>query len=389
MWLGRSGQCPLSISLQSGPENYSPPVTPSTVEPRSGEFLQALVPFAPRWQNISFTLMLEDMVHLSHTDMPMLERVVLRFRHRFPPLPVQWELFDMLQGPRLSSFSTSGNSFIPEKIPLRWHQLTDLTVDGVAWHSSMGSETVLQTLSWCPELRSCRLAVNDNLSQDTHLVSMVELPFLHTLELDFGSAISTLPILLDRLSLPELKTFSLHGLGGSPSSFSLTPFFASCTRLEHVNIGTSTFKFSRSCLLDSLRNLPSSLRRLDIMDFPHVGPGIAPPCLDDEALTVLLPCCPALEYLHIRYCDMISDAAFLKFITERMTGEFRAALKDVYVQFNRAMTLDILPSLAPFIETGINISVNYTPAQPSITPFSPWQGLGDGPQFNYSRYDYL
>ncbi|KAJ7879470.1 hypothetical protein B0H14DRAFT_3772597, partial [Mycena olivaceomarginata] len=53
MWLSRSGQCPLSISLESAPEN-SPPET-EVSSAASLQFLQVLVPFAPRWQHIHFT----------------------------------------------------------------------------------------------------------------------------------------------------------------------------------------------------------------------------------------------------------------------------------------------------------------------------------------------
>ncbi|KAJ6581899.1 hypothetical protein B0H19DRAFT_1252061 [Mycena capillaripes] len=50
--------------------------------------------------------------------------------------------------------------------------------------------------------------------------------------------------------------------------------------------------------------------------------------LDDYALAVLVDCCPALESLLLNYCGTISDAAFLKFIIAKMTGEFRTVLTD-------------------------------------------------------------
>ncbi|KAJ7633458.1 hypothetical protein DFH06DRAFT_938379, partial [Mycena polygramma] len=87
MWLDRSGQCPLSLSLHSGPDYYSPPGTPPAVPVvPSGQFLQALIPFAPRWQDIQFTIptsMFEDMTCLTPSDVPLLESVTFQPLHPF------------------------------------------------------------------------------------------------------------------------------------------------------------------------------------------------------------------------------------------------------------------------------------------------------------------
>ncbi|KAJ6580844.1 hypothetical protein B0H19DRAFT_1112589 [Mycena capillaripes] len=284
----------------------------------------------------------------------------------------------MLRSPRISSFSISGSSFIPETLPLHWHGLTDLTIDSSTSETSITNEMVLQILSRCPKLRSCKLVVYDNTTAEIPSPHpTVQLQFLHTLELYFGGVVSTILYLLDHLSLPELHTFILHGHADSQSSFSLAPFLRFWTHLESLNIDSNTF--SKSTLLDSLRNLPSSLRRLSIRDPPYRGQGSELASLDDDALVVLASCCPALKTLHIDYCAAISDPALLQFITERMSGEPRTRLSRVHVRFDRQLTLDILPSLQPFIETGLDISVIYPLPRPhsTVTPFSPWSGLID------------
>ncbi|KAJ6580845.1 hypothetical protein B0H19DRAFT_1112590 [Mycena capillaripes] len=86
-WLGRSGQCPLSISLQSsvGYSPDTPPVSPSISDLRRDEFLQALITFAPRWQHICFTIspsMLESMMHLTANDVPMLESIAFQVQQQ-------------------------------------------------------------------------------------------------------------------------------------------------------------------------------------------------------------------------------------------------------------------------------------------------------------------
>ncbi|KAJ6594621.1 hypothetical protein B0H19DRAFT_1056875 [Mycena capillaripes] len=384
-WLSRSGQCPLSISLQSSPDEF-PPATPPNSESRSGQFLQALISFAPRWQHIRFTTppsILANMSHLTATDVPMLESIVFHLQHRFPLLPVKWELLEMLRSPRISSFSVSGNNFVPEKLPFHWHRLTDLAIDGHAWQTLLTSEMVVQTFSRCPELRTCKLAINNRAITGPQLLHSVELRFLHTLDLDFGS-LTTAPRLLERLSLPELHTFTLSGYADPQSSFSLAPFFGLWARLESLTIGSNSF--SKISLLDTLNHLPPTLRRLSILDIIHGGrQGIELGPLDDDVLAVLAISCAALETLNIIFCSAISDEALLKFIIARMTKGSRTALKRVEIQFIREMTIDILPNLEAFIDTGLDISVRYSPPQTTSTLFSPWHGLADAPE-TYSKY---
>ncbi|KAJ7019420.1 hypothetical protein C8F04DRAFT_1147501 [Mycena alexandri] len=66
-WLGRSGQCPLSISLQNGPDHR--PLNATSPTPC---FLQALVLFASRWEHMEFTLSFvafNAISHLTKTDL--------------------------------------------------------------------------------------------------------------------------------------------------------------------------------------------------------------------------------------------------------------------------------------------------------------------------------
>ncbi|KAJ6594625.1 hypothetical protein B0H19DRAFT_1096263 [Mycena capillaripes] len=84
--------------------------------------------------------------------------------------------------------------------------------------------------------------------------------------------------------------------------------------------------------------------------------------------------CPALQHLSIAHCSSISDTALLHFITAKM-GQFPTTLTHVDVQFDRHMTLDILPNLKAF--TALDISITHLLPPPS--QFSPWQGLIHAP----------
>ncbi|KAJ7160071.1 hypothetical protein C8R46DRAFT_1106880 [Mycena filopes] len=384
VWLGRSGQCPLSISLQSRSENG-----PESSESATS-FLPALIPLAPRWQHIEFTVSpvaLDSLLHLTERDVPLLESIKLQHEYRFPSPGMQLERFEMLRAPRIASFRVSGCNSISQVLPLRWDQLTVLEMSGPTWETSMTSDRVLAILRRCPKLGTCQLSVND-LPMDVDGQSpgaTIELKHLRTLVLHCEFVEPTLALLMARLSLPDLRDFSLHGQAAAPTPAFLAPFFARWSRLESLHVSTNIF--SKSSLLDSLRTLPDTLKQLTIFDtgIPTgnlVPQGGVPPrtCLDDDLLALLGEAaapCPALESLCLDYCTDVSDKALLRFITARMSGGPEAKLKRVKVSFNRFMTLDILPSIQAFVEDGLDVQLMHTPLFKMQS--SPWQGLDDAP----------
>ncbi|KAJ7778382.1 hypothetical protein B0H16DRAFT_1360355 [Mycena metata] len=383
MWLDRSGDCPLSISLICGIEDAEyTSTTPSHTPP----FSQALIPFAARWQHVDFLLSpagLDSILGLVESDVPLLQSVKLQYDYPLEPRTTQLGSLGMLRGPRISSFCGSGNDIISENLPLRWAQLTVLAMTTAGpWQSLMTSESALEILRRCPELRTCRLTVNDGMESGVPSLPAIELKSLNTLELHCEVVHYTLFHLLDRLSLPELRNFALSGRASVPHDFpSLAKSFTGWPRLESVDITSNTF--SKASLLESFRSLPDTVQELKIHDIPS-DPG-APliTSLDDDALAILTPTdglhpqCPVLEVLDIVHCTDVTDEAIFRFIAARMSDEFETKLKRVHFRCNRGVVLDILPSLQPFIENGLDVSINY------IVPFkprsSPWQGLLDAP----------
>jgi hypothetical protein len=206
--------------------------------------------------------------------------------------------------------------------------------------------------------------------------AILELPFLHTLAIHcVGHAAPVVSLLLKRLSVPGLSNFTF--LGSTQDSPTLRDFFAGSLCLRSFEIDTHAF--SKTSLLDTLCHLPSTVWQLKIptteMGSPSQG------FFDDDALAVLTSpgLCPALRDLSIGDGHpLISDAAVLRFITARMMLEPRA-LKSVEICFGRPMTTDIMPNLRAFIETGLAISLTYTPSP----RYSPWNGLPDAPVVAY------
>ncbi|KAJ7741322.1 hypothetical protein B0H16DRAFT_1890506 [Mycena metata] len=347
MWLGRSGNCPLSISLLCRAEETHIDLTLSPVA-------------------------LDFVGQLTATDVPLLQSVRLQYDYPVSDRrTMDLANFGMLRGPRISSFCGFGYDIIDfgEKLPLQWHQLTLLAMTTLgAWQTSLTSWSVLQILqNGIPSL------------------TPVELNSLNTTEVGCEVVESTLSRLLDRLSLPNLRNFTLYGPASvSESPPSLAKCFARWSRLESVTISSNSF--AKSSLLASIRSLPDTVQHLKIYDITNRSlPGVpSATSLDDSALAILTPTdglplqCPVLESFDLESCIDVSDEAILRFITARMSDPSGARLKRVTLTFNRLMTLDILPSIQPFIDAGLNISIKHF--VPYKAQFSPWQGLDDAPE---------
>ncbi|KAJ7937449.1 hypothetical protein B0H13DRAFT_2418564, partial [Mycena leptocephala] len=379
-WLRRSGDCPLSISLQCALDLV-------VGIPLEGPlFLQSLIPFAPRWRAVNFTdhtpRLIEVLSNLTESDVPILQDLVLWERPRhMDPVPLspdkRWASAGILRGPRISKFSISAEKCCLTELPLRWSQLTSLSLEERDWNSlsPLTGDKAVQILSLCPALRTCRLAVVDTEGpyvENPGVASIAECPQLNAMYLCCrGSPDLTLPEMFRRLSLPKLRQLVLRGYGRSEPHIGLS-FRAVWMRLESLDISTDTF--SRASLADLLNSLPPTMRRLDITCV-----WTAEISFDDDTFAILTPshdrspCCPALQELTIKQCYVISDEALWSFIDGRMSSEFCSPLERVEVRFGREMQFDILPGLRQFMDAGLHVALEY--AAPSPSQFSPWQGL--------------
>ncbi|KAJ7034263.1 hypothetical protein C8F04DRAFT_1260025 [Mycena alexandri] len=250
------------------------------------------------------------------------------------------------------------------------------------WETSVTSGVALQILRKCPEPRICELSVNDVLMDlDGHTAgAIVKSKSLHTLVLRYEAVESTLACLLDHLSLPELRHFSLHGSAAHDSP-SLAQIFARWMQLERLEISGNTF--SKSSLLHILRSLSDPMKHLTIHNVFDAGQYEPKSPLDDDILALLTGVsapCPALETLLLDYCAHVSDEALLQFITARMLSESQANLAYVRVQFSRPRTFDILLSLQPFVTRGLDLSIMHIQALVHEVQSSLWQGLPDAPR---------
>ncbi|KAJ6594565.1 hypothetical protein B0H19DRAFT_1056835 [Mycena capillaripes] len=390
IWLRRSGNCPLSISLESNlDQGRTPPFTPSLSAPNTELFMNVIISFASRWQNIRLILppvALEALSRLTESDVPLLQHLKLVQRpdsHSHPTTHLSHS--SVLHGPSISKFSISGSSVDFRDLPLRWNQLTALSLMGSAWGLSgvHTCQAILEILSKCPKLQTCKMQLQD--SPESLSAHIIECPLLRTLILQCtGDPLQTSCHLLSRLSLPDLRDFTLRGQGGSqalPEDSFVSSLLAS-THLESISIETPTF--STSSLVNFLRGISPSVRRLRIMaQSDPWGPthgGFDNDILDALTVSPDRPTlCPALQELLMPQCRKVSDEALLRCILSRMP-----TLRRVEANFDREKEIDILPSLQPFVETGLQTTITYIP--PPQLQFSPWQGLPDPPPAQWSNW---
>ncbi|KAJ7441698.1 hypothetical protein FB451DRAFT_1569160 [Mycena latifolia] len=298
MWLGWSGNCPLSISLQ--------PTGRSHFAVSQNQLFPALLPFASRWEHISFTALLhciETMSHLTKADVPMLKSVSIEetFGHQ-DAIRWRWDSFGFLRAPKISSFSLKGGrSGIPMELPLRWDGLINLLITKTRnVHSSLTSETALQVLSRCPQLRTCDLFVNDppDIVSTRLEEPVLELAFLHTLDLDCGN-FQAVCRLFGWVSFPQLQNLKLRGISDI-ANMSCVRFLATAPLIEKLDIINGGF--SKLFLASFLRDLPPTLREFNISrDFSVDFTGYGDPSFNDEILESFIPsvnfptpCCPGL-----------------------------------------------------------------------------------------------
>ncbi|KAJ7441749.1 hypothetical protein FB451DRAFT_117623 [Mycena latifolia] len=226
------------------------------------------------------------------------------------------------------------------------------------WTGSLTSNTALEVLSRCPQLRTCRLQVDDppDIVSSRFEEAGLELLFLHTLDL-YCNALQAVCRLFGSVSLPQLRDLKICGMSEN-ENMPHVRFLATAPLIEKLEITDGGL--SKLFLASFLRELPPTLRELNL--------GIE--SFDDEILESLspsvdfpTPCCPGLQALEIQY-SAISDEALLRFLRSR-------TLKRVVILFDRAMELDIRPELQPLVENGLHLALTYNTYNPPVQSSSP------------------
>ncbi|KAJ7721118.1 hypothetical protein B0H16DRAFT_378208 [Mycena metata] len=364
-WLGRSGQCTLSLSLLSGADyrDQSSIGGPTL-------FLDALVPFASRWEHISFvgpsSSVVPALSHLTAAHVPTLKSLAIRDLHEGDS--VGWESLGIIQAPAISSFKFFGENIPALEISLHWNHLAELEIK----ESAMTGDIALQVLSRCPQLRTCRLSVK--YEPDITQRPTAECPFLHTLELDSEDSLSRIMYqIFGRVSFSQLRHLELFGMGddGDENTGISCNLAAAVPSLETVAMNGDLLVGEH--FKDFVRSLPPTIQKF------HLNPPIWTN-LSGELLSAFIPppdfpnlCCPNLRELEIQQSCSVPNDVLVAFIRPRVGMLSRLA---IHFTARRSQD-DALPNIQPFLEAGLQIELTYRPPFSPPRFSSPWDGLAD------------
>lgn len=384
MWLSRSGDFPLSISLAEpflhGRLEYNVHLCVPMI--------QGLMQFSYRWKHINFHLSsgsIAELATLSAEELPMLESILVR--DTTPRMTVSgpggvWDSPDLFRAPGLKAVNlhVMGGDLL--EFPLRWAQLTELWIEGHGrasnFHWVLLPHTALEVLARCPNLVRCCLDMNTPprfvgpiVPPAEEAVKVVSMPSLTTLSVWEGQNMQSF---FQHIHVPKLRHFEYRCMDiPHVSTFLFEP------RPGLVSLILDIFDIPEDLLIHCLVNAPM-ITRLTIAQWANGRTMKLSQVFDlfsfgDNVLRYLTPnaetlescLCPHLEVFEC-YQNDFSDLLLLDFIVAR--SKF-GRLKHVDIAFIRDKTFDILPGLSSIIEDGMYISLSYleTPS------YSPWNGL--------------
>ena len=296
-WLGRTGQCPLTLRIEC---QYSVHHDLDSTHP----VIVAILPHSSRWQDVRFNITPAIFKTLDpiRNNLPCLQSMAV---HTCGPVG-EVELMDMFAfAPRLHTLET-GYWLTRTVIEIPWAQLTQ--------YDAMGD-----TVSKCLDrLQKCTSLVRSSLSPtgldlNQFIGPVVALPHLRSL---FTVAYIPLANLLDHLLLPALNTFCYI----SSHDFSDIAF---------PNASFTTLMSRSSCLLHTL-TLSVTLTDLELIECLRCTLSLVililasqgPLCMSTTAITQLtnrvVPCLvPKLRSLEFDYYPTLDIHALVDMIASR------------------------------------------------------------------------
>ena len=385
-WLERSGACPLDISLHSW----------GSIESSLGGIaIASFSPFSNRWRSMKLTcadISSKTIADLLAADLPILKSFALTGEvNDFGDTTslFLWRTSGLMKAHQLQEVSFSQLREDLTTFPLRWSQLTTLTLQYVHWNISHSPifENTFRALGQCSSLIKCRLEIPPPNSGDVAVSEGLEtvcLPRLHSLAISDGSA--DISPYLSTLDLPSLQEFEFFGTIQWSQLNTRTSLHSILSRTSNTlrRFTTDPKFFSKEDFGNYLRLCPLlkslHLLRSKIDNTPYGLPP-ATPHIDNEFLKLLSNTdgvehgfCPELEVFECRSGAGFSDAAMLEFIIHKQTQVTPgvAKLKRFAVHFNRRCAVEINEMTKTFVEDGLKLDVMHL--EPRL-PLSALDGL--------------
>ncbi|KAJ6619289.1 hypothetical protein B0H10DRAFT_1913079 [Mycena sp. CBHHK59/15] len=404
IWLQRSGNCPLSISLFVP---YRHPVFTQS-------FVMALLPLSRRWKALKLLQIQPEQLSVFHDltpdDVPLLETLEV-----LDTMSNMFEARDVLKffsiPPNLRNVTLNyfeGNLVLPS---CSWQLITTLSLQAQIGFFGLDVTGVMDLVAECRCLQKCRLAFPESVVMDLNVSissstpRLVTLPQLHTLYIQGELASTTsfnLTAILARFVLPGLRDIVVGGLpvtvhGGEHIMCDVL------TNLEALLIRSS-------CSLEtlSIRNLTGDSASL--IRCLHRSPALVsfeldygllhlfnPPDFASVLAALVVqspspepPVCPSLLSLRVLRCDVQQEdhTVMVALLRSRCQSDLPnkiSRLRTGYVLLHRKAVFDVSELLMELRRYGIpRISIvepyDYSPHMNRTTR---WGGL---PEQDYQQY---
>ncbi|KAF7367728.1 hypothetical protein MSAN_00836700 [Mycena sanguinolenta] len=315
-WLERGTPRPLTVSLVERDCIWSDPEFYATSLLRN---------FLHRLSHLSLCgdiRLLLPLLRLGPESLPLLENIYI-IATGTVPFTEYPDAMNLLQLPSITTMTLRVMAN-PLSLPLKWSQLTDLSLQCSRYSldSTFDGVAALEVLRRCPSLFRCQLVLNSSRDDAslTSNASLITLPSLHSLFLGETNSWST--------KFPRL--------------------YGSC-----IGVFINTNHFTQPGLLELLQSFPLICHL--IFSSIHITAALP----DDQFLLHLASkhdICPMLTHVCVTsYC---SDTAALAFVKGRMASP--TPLQFFGAQFLRTMQVDIMPELQTFTSAGLQVFLNYT-----------------------------
>ncbi|KAJ7823974.1 hypothetical protein B0H14DRAFT_1306829 [Mycena olivaceomarginata] len=280
------------------------------------------------------------------------------------------------------------DEFILE-MPLVWSRLTNLTLvcEWYGLDEGISLRNIIVLLRRCTQLISFKVSLSEaNIETPPQLSGLMLLPYLETFIVTEGSlGTQSLGYLIDHVSMPQLRQFSVKELTGptSPSVIALgtgSPLLQELGNLDLSSLLDDSLTDPEElnwliygslarilCSLSSLTKLVvsgGSGSHLHLMtEFLHV---LTP----EQNLEAVL--CPALQKLVITYCSDVEGSTLDAFIQ----GRIRLAQGFCQLEIQDSYTPDLISDaeIDFYWSQGVDVSFSYYGHGLSL---SPWMGLLD------------
>ncbi|KAJ7183666.1 hypothetical protein C8R46DRAFT_518091, partial [Mycena filopes] len=263
LWLDRSGNLPLDLTLQHWETGTAEPL------------VQASILHAHHWQDIKFVMPANaySTLNLENASLPMLRSISLDLIQPSPELEC---VVRLVNAPSLRE--ALFREFPPANVDLVWSQLTSLRLPN---HTALAA--CISTLRGCPQLVKLSVSTVGDVPLHTN---PVVLPSLESLECNLQETAS----LLEHLTSPHLHSLVFLRIVEPENAPILKAFIRrSACSLRAVSI--SCFGLTHDTLTAYLRALPASVADLSLS---VIGPA--------PLITALAPMdiLPELTILHLR-----------------------------------------------------------------------------------------